>query len=480
MRLPNPGVDTGSYAQELINEVVAAITPAAGQVMVGGPNGVTGVPAFNVRAFGAKGDGITDDTAAIQETVDAAAAAGGGEVFVPPGVYRLTSWVILRSHIRLFGAGAGKSILFNDKSNPVIDKRACLLVGNHHPDFMATQTSYALNTIAGGDPSVTATTAGDAANVAVGQLVIVGSNTLIGGVPRHAQLNKITGISGGTINLTDPIEVDISDGRLWTITGTDGGTGAAIAAVEDVAVERLGFKGRSAIATKGAMFGATFRDLAMLDVAIIFATNLMTHVLIENITGQYCNRLFDFAQNSYDVTVRNVRTRFIPPAGLQAGETMETPVLLEQQPYRVILDQVTCRVDAGFTTNAEIMQVKGSKILLRNCDVRHGGTGGSYAIQVPECSYTGYGFDDIVFENCRLAAPGKARIVQVGNGVVGPTNPRNVRLMGGELRESVTSEAIKFQTGQGLVCSMTNRTGKNINVSSTAAYPLLAGYRMTN
>ncbi len=42
---------------------------------------------FNVQNFGAKGDGITDDTAAIQSAIDAAAAAGGGQVYMPTGTY---------------------------------------------------------------------------------------------------------------------------------------------------------------------------------------------------------------------------------------------------------------------------------------------------------------------------------------------------------------------------------------------------------
>ncbi len=42
---------------------------------------------FNIRAFGAVGDGVTDDSAAIQRAVDAAGLLGGGIVYGPPGDY---------------------------------------------------------------------------------------------------------------------------------------------------------------------------------------------------------------------------------------------------------------------------------------------------------------------------------------------------------------------------------------------------------
>lgn len=42
---------------------------------------------FNVRAYGATGNGTTKDTAAFQKALDACAAAGGGTVLVPPGDY---------------------------------------------------------------------------------------------------------------------------------------------------------------------------------------------------------------------------------------------------------------------------------------------------------------------------------------------------------------------------------------------------------
>ena len=46
---------------------------------------------YNVRDFGATGDGKTKDTAAFQKALDACAVNGGGDVVVPPGNYLIGS-----------------------------------------------------------------------------------------------------------------------------------------------------------------------------------------------------------------------------------------------------------------------------------------------------------------------------------------------------------------------------------------------------
>jgi len=48
-------------------------------------------PAYNVRDFGAVGDGTTKDTAAFQKALDTCAVNGGGEVFAPAGKYLIGS-----------------------------------------------------------------------------------------------------------------------------------------------------------------------------------------------------------------------------------------------------------------------------------------------------------------------------------------------------------------------------------------------------
>ena len=65
---------------------------------------------YNVKAYGAKGDGISDDTAARQNTVNAAVAAGGGIIFSPPGTYLGSAPIVTPNtavNLRFVGAGEG-------------------------------------------------------------------------------------------------------------------------------------------------------------------------------------------------------------------------------------------------------------------------------------------------------------------------------------------------------------------------------------
>jgi polygalacturonase len=86
--------------------------------------------AFNVRDYGARGDGRTLDTAAINRAVEACAAAGGGRVVLPPGRY-LSGTVKLASDLDfVLDAGAtlvGSPELADYKSKSSAWHRALVL-----------------------------------------------------------------------------------------------------------------------------------------------------------------------------------------------------------------------------------------------------------------------------------------------------------------------------------------------------------------
>lgn len=68
---------------------------------------------FNVKDYGAVGDGVTDDTAAIQAAVDAATAALGGVVLLTAGTYNLANPVTIGTNVTVRGNSAIVKITTN-------------------------------------------------------------------------------------------------------------------------------------------------------------------------------------------------------------------------------------------------------------------------------------------------------------------------------------------------------------------------------
>jgi hypothetical protein len=66
-----------------------------------------GARLYNVRDFGAKGDGIALDTAALQAAIDTCTRDGGGTVLVPAGTFQIGT-VELKSNVTLHIAAGGK------------------------------------------------------------------------------------------------------------------------------------------------------------------------------------------------------------------------------------------------------------------------------------------------------------------------------------------------------------------------------------
>jgi len=58
---------------------------------------------FDVREFGAQGDGMTDDTQAFQDTLDRCAESGGGVVSVPAGKYLIKTNILVPPSVTLEG-----------------------------------------------------------------------------------------------------------------------------------------------------------------------------------------------------------------------------------------------------------------------------------------------------------------------------------------------------------------------------------------
>jgi len=82
------------------NYIVGAAALAVAAALVGLPT-LAYAATYNVRDYGAKGDGSTNDTPAIQAAINAASSAGGGVVEFPSGNYKSKNTIHLKSNITI-------------------------------------------------------------------------------------------------------------------------------------------------------------------------------------------------------------------------------------------------------------------------------------------------------------------------------------------------------------------------------------------
>lgn len=100
---------TGSLYSRLVKNTASSLTNPVTQTSW------VKADTFNVRDYGAIGNGTTDDTSAILAAVSASVMSGGGTVYFPDGIYSISSSVIVPSNpqcdIALVGNGSNVSII---------------------------------------------------------------------------------------------------------------------------------------------------------------------------------------------------------------------------------------------------------------------------------------------------------------------------------------------------------------------------------
>lgn len=97
---------------------------------------------FNVKKYGAVGDGSTNDATAIQAAIDAAEAAGGGVVYFPESTYALTTGLTTTEAVHLKGDGKQLSILKWTSAGGITHTGGSTATPTGRKPFMATGITF--------------------------------------------------------------------------------------------------------------------------------------------------------------------------------------------------------------------------------------------------------------------------------------------------------------------------------------------------
>lgn len=216
---------------------------------------------LNVRDFGAKGDGTTDDTAAIQAALDAASTRGISAVLFPTGTYKVSATAADNNFSAALTVHSGQRLLF--------DAATLQLTANGY-DFYAVLNIHNVNNV-----------------------TVEGGLTIIGDRESHT---ATTGESGHGIRIVNSHNVHVSDVDIrytWGDGVCVGGNGTMAEISQNVTLERIrtykcSRNGLSIIEADGVVVrdcDFTYTDRTNPQYGIDIEPNLgtSTNILIENV-----------------------------------------------------------------------------------------------------------------------------------------------------------------------------------------------------
>ena len=282
---------------------------------------------INVKDYGAVGDGVANDTAAINNAIIAANALGGGEVRVPRGTYKTTNNIKLLDGVYLVGNGYGSHIRNVATSGAT---KCGIVTGNFgditHGDGLYAEPAYNIQAVTSGDFSVTLATPAEASNFSVGDIVGIASfetwaEAFPENFPKYTNLNEIVAISGAVLtlryHLPDALPSSSGNPTIRTLTGAINGIdGLPLWASKNCGVRNLRLTQSTGL-TSGwyALFlcgiNQIFEDMWMDDVSTLIGSNGLSHSIIRNLQGRFEAGFLDHADWQNDLLIENIHaTRF--------------------------------------------------------------------------------------------------------------------------------------------------------------------------
>ena len=204
----------------------------------GMPGGIPNYPiGINVKdsPYNAEGDGISDDTAAIQAAIDA--CPSGHAVYLPAGTYRTTSQLsIFCKSIVLRGAGSDSTFIKNDATS-----------GNVIKIYSYSGSSTA-NVTGGYTKGSTTITVDNPSALSAEHYVTIDQDNdpaVTENIPSYctraiAQIVKMTNISGNDITINRPLYYTYNPSMNIKATALYGGSAGKVsdAGIEDLYIER--------------------------------------------------------------------------------------------------------------------------------------------------------------------------------------------------------------------------------------------------
>jgi hypothetical protein len=299
-------------------------------------------PPRSVTEFGAVGDGVHDDTAAIQAGIDAVSASGtlanqAQELRLPAGTYKVTRPIFMKSNVQFRGV-QGQTKLMSRSSVP--GSSFIMYIGDVHPQAFDSRqqpnqqfTNYPVRGQYTKDSSsITLANIANVSQFKKDELVCIRStkefNNGVGtegwSQPDIVQFNKITNINGDTLEFAQKSLNTISDPQVCKITGIDGyqtavlGTQVNWYGIQNVEINGITFQDANFGLAGGLCYACFVKNVNFENITKPMNLNAIVNSIFSNITGTYNQNALEIKMASSRSSFKNINMTYVAPNNNQA------------------------------------------------------------------------------------------------------------------------------------------------------------------
>lgn len=295
-------------------------------------------PPRSVTEFGAVGDGVHDDTAAIQAGIDAVSASGTNanasqELTLPPGQYNITKPLLMKSFVQFRGT-RGQSIIVNTATDP--NRQVHVILGLAHPwafdernatdaqgrnqvftNMPVDQTNWAKDST-----SLNLKNSNDANNLTVGEIACIRSEVgfKVGDYeqPDFVQFNKIRAINGNKIDFADKALNSIPNPQICKVGGRNPYYSYVMEkdvswySAQWVEISGITFRGGSAGLGGSLCYSCFVKQVDFENIETPMAMNALVKNIFSDINATYTGRAIEIKMASSQSSFKNINLRYIP------------------------------------------------------------------------------------------------------------------------------------------------------------------------